>query len=314
MSTLRVAAPLVILLATGAMPAATQEPSGPVPGTGTRHIYISAVDKKGTPVADLTERDVSVREDSAAREVIAVQKATAPIDLALLVDDSGPGLNFIRTSVGLFMQRMAGLAQMSVVSTGGRNTTLVDYTRDVDRWFQAARQLTTKTTTGAYLLDGVHDAIEELNRREAERPVIVVLTLESAEFSSRRADRLLDELARSRAVLHVVSFGKPTLKTMTSWNEAPTQSLRENLDENINRKKFLEDGSRQSGGRFEQVLVDSGLPDAMAALAAELASQYVVVYRRPESPATPKKLNVAATRPGVKVRARTDVPRPPASK
>jgi VWFA-related protein len=265
---------------------------------GTRHIYISALDKRGVPVADLTAGDVIVREDGVARDVVGVQRATAPLEIALLVDDSGPGLRFIRESVGAFIQRLAGLAAMTIVSTGGRNTTLVDYTRSVDALYQGARQLTTRTATGAYLLDGVHDAIEGLNGREAERPVIVVLTLEGAEFSSRRADRLLDELQRSRATLHVVALGKPTLKTMTSWNEPASQSLRENLDENINRKKFLEDGSRQTGGRFEQVLLDSGVPASMKALAEELASQYVVVY-----------LSVSVTRPGIKVHARSDVPR-----
>jgi hypothetical protein len=144
--------------------------------------------------------------------------------------------------------------------------------------------------------------------------VIVVVTLEGPEFSSIRADRLLDELQRSRAILHVVSLGKPTLKTMTGWNEMPSQSLRENLDENINRKKFLEDGSRQSGGSLEQVLADSGIPVALHALAEELASQYVVVYRRPEGPSPPKKITVSAKRSGVKLRARTEPPRGAGSK
>jgi VWFA-related protein len=272
---------------------------------------MSALDKKGVPVADLTATDVSVREDGVARGVVGVQRATAPLEIALLVDDSGPGLRFIRESVGIFIQRLAGLAAMTIVSTGGRNSTLVDYTRSVDALYQGARQLTTRTASGAYLLDGVHDAIQGLNEREAERPVIVVLTLEGAEFSSRRADRLLDELQRSHATLHVVAFGKPTLKTMTSWNEAPSQSLRENLDENINRKKFLEDGSRQSGGRFEQVLVDSGIPAAMKSLAEELASQYVVVYSRPEGQVPPKKISVSVERSGIKVYARTEAPRGP---
>jgi hypothetical protein len=152
----------------------------------------------------------------------------------------------------------------------------------------------------------VHDAIEALRTRGPERPAIVIVMLEGAEFSSR-ADRLLTELQGSRAVLHVVALGKPTLKTMSSWNEGPMQALRENLDENMNRKKFLEDGARQSGGRFEQVLVDSGVPPALKAVAQELASQYVVVYRRPgESSA--RKINITSTRGGVKVRARTDLP------
>lgn len=293
-------------------------PQGAASGAeGTRHAYFAVVDRKGDPVANLAAADVRVREDGAEREVLSVERATAPIQIALLVDDSGPGLRFIREGVGAFIQRLGGHAEMSLTSTGGKNTALVDFTTQVNDLYAGVRQLMTRNTAnavdGAYLLDGVHDAIDALNSRTTERPVIVVVTLEAAEFSSRRADRLLAELQGSRAVLHVVSLGKPTLKTMSSWNEGPMQSLREGLDENMNRKKFLEDGARQSGGRFEQVLVDSGVPAALTAIAEELLSQYVVVYSHRGSESA-RKINIAVTRSGAKVRARTDLPRASGSK
>jgi len=294
---------VLVCVSAGAM---LPQSAPPAAAQGTRHIYISAIDKKGDPVAGLTAKDLTVREDGVKRDVLSVQAATAPLAIALLVDDTGPGIRFIREGVGMFMQRLGGLAEIALISTGGRNTTIVDFTRRLDELYQGVRQLSTRTTTGAYLLDGIHDAIGALNERESERPVIVVLTLEGPEFSNLRADRLIGELLRSGASMHVVALGKPTLKTMTSWNEMPSQSLRENLDENINRKKFLEDGSRQSGGRYEQVLVDSGVPAAMKGLADELASQYVVVYSHTDGPAS-RKINVGTTRGGVKVRARTEM-------
>jgi VWFA-related protein len=278
---------------------------------GTRHTYFTALDKKGNPVADLAAADVRVREDGVDRQVVRVEPATAPLHVALLVDDSGPGLRFIREGTGAFIQRLGGRAEMSLTSTGAKNTLLVDFTPHVNELYDGVRRLVTRNTgnavDGGYLLDAVHDAIEALRTRGPERPAIVIVMLEGAEFSSRRADRLLSELQGSRAVLHVVALGKPTLKTMSGWNEGPMQSLRENLDENINRRKFLEDGARQSGGRFEQVLVDSGVPSALNAVAQELASQYVVVYSRPGE-GSPRKINITSTRGGVKVRARTDMP------
>ena len=200
---------------------AAGHPAAPQAGQGTRHIYISAIDKKGEPVAGLTAKDLTVREDGVKRDVLNVQAATAPLTIALLVDDTGPGIRFIREGVGMFMHRLGGLAEIALISTGGRNTTIVDFTRRLDELYQGVRQLSTRTTTGAYLLDGVHDAIGALNDRESERPVIVVLTLEGPEFSNLRADRLIGELLRSGATMHVVALGKPTLKTMTSWNEMP---------------------------------------------------------------------------------------------
>jgi hypothetical protein len=223
-------------------------PQGAAPAPeGTRHAYFAVVDRKGDPVTDLRSADVRIRADGEERQVLGVQRAPAPLEIALLVDDSGPGLRFIREGVGAFIQRLGGHAEMSLTSTGGKNTALVDFTTQVNDLYAGVRQLTTRNTAnsvdGAYLLDAVHNAIDSLNTRTPERPVIVIVTLEAAEFSSRRADRLLAELQGSRAVLHVVSLGKTTLKTMSSWNEGPMQSLREGLDENMNRKKFLEDGA-----------------------------------------------------------------------
>ena len=275
-------------------------PAGP-----THHIYITAVDKDGVPIKDLAPADLKVREDGTVRPVIGVQAATAPLTVALLVDDTGPGLRYIREGAGQFIQRLAGKAEVGLVSIA-KNITLVDYTTHVDALYNGVRQLTTQNSAtavdGAYLLDAAHDAMRALQQREAERPVIVVLTLETAEFSSRRADPLLDELQRSRAVLHVVSLGKPVLKTMTGWNEGAMQSLRENLDETGNRRKFLEQGTKRSGGRLEQVLVDSGVPGAMVSIADELASQFVVVYSRDAARPAPRKIEVSGNRSGIKIR------------
>ncbi len=292
----------IVLTAASHAGGAQEATGGPV--ESTRHLYLSATHKGDQPI-DLAPGDIVVEEDGRSRDVLSVTPATAPLRIALLVDDSGPGLRFIREGVGLFIQRLGGRGEIAIFSTAGRNSAVVNFTSDISALYQGVRQLTTHTTTGAYLLDGVHDALVALNARDAERPVIVVLMLEGPEFSSVRADRLLDELRRSGALLHVVSLGKPTLKTMTSWSEMPSQSLRENLDENINRKKFVEDGTRLSGGQFVQVLVDSGIPTAMQAVAEELATQRVVVYRRPAGPAA-RKIGVSTTKPGVKVRTRVE--------
>lgn len=306
MNRLRIAAVavLVLLAASGA----SGQIGDAAPSAPLRHLYISAAGKGNAPVRDLGAGDVVVTEGGRPLDVVSVERAAAPLRIALLVDDSGPGLRFIREGVGTFIQRLGGLGEIALFSIGGRNTPIVDFTGDVAALYSGVRQLTTRTTTGAYLLDGVHDALGALGARDAERPVLVVLMLEGPEFSSLRADRLLEELRRSRAVMYVVSLGKPTLKTMTSWSQMPTDSLRENLDENINRKKFVEDGTRVSGGQFAQVLVDSGVPTAMQAVAEELAAQYVVVFRRPDGPAA-KKIGVSTTRSGVKIRTRSEAVR-----
>jgi VWFA-related protein len=296
---------VVLVVTVLAVPSVAGGQQSAAPGGPTRHIYITAVDKDGVPVKDLAPADLKIKEDGTVRPVVGVQAATAPLTVALLVDHTGPGLRYIREGAGQFIERLAGLAECSLVSIG-KNLTLVDYTTRVDALYNGVRQLQTQNAAtavdGAYLLDAAHDAMRALQQREAERGVVVVLTLETTEFSSRRADPLLDQLRRTGATLYVVSLGKPILKTMTGWNEAPTQSLRENLDETANRRKFLEQGTKRSGGRLEQVLVDSGVPAAMISIADELTSQFVVVYSRADSETTPRSIEVTANRSGIKIR------------
>ena len=53
-----------------------------------RTLFVSAVDAKGEPVEGLGPDAFVVREDGRRREVLRVSRATEPIDLALLVDNS----------------------------------------------------------------------------------------------------------------------------------------------------------------------------------------------------------------------------------
>lgn len=114
----------------GSVPPQNAQPAAPA--EGTRHAYFAAIDRAGDPVPDLAASEVRVRVDGEERQVIAVERASAPIQVALLVDDSGAGLRFIREGTGAFIQRLGGRAEMSLTSTGGKNTMLVDFTTQVN--------------------------------------------------------------------------------------------------------------------------------------------------------------------------------------
>jgi len=53
-----------------------------------QRVLISVVDKKGEPVTSLSPADLTVREDGRVREVLSVQPATGPMEIALLADTS----------------------------------------------------------------------------------------------------------------------------------------------------------------------------------------------------------------------------------
>src|ERR1700741_1648850 len=79
---LAVALGIAFACATAMLPVSAQGPR-------ERTMFVSAVDQKGEPVEGLGPNDFIVREDGAAREGLRASRAIEPIDIAILVDDSG---------------------------------------------------------------------------------------------------------------------------------------------------------------------------------------------------------------------------------
>src|ERR1051325_9223169 len=74
-----------------------------------RSLYVSVVDRDGTPVADLGPSDFVVKEDNLTREVLRVTPAEEPMQIALLVDTSQAAtehISHIRTALGPFAVEM----------------------------------------------------------------------------------------------------------------------------------------------------------------------------------------------------------------
>jgi Ca-activated chloride channel homolog len=256
-------------------------------------IYVSVLDNKGAPVQGLTVGDFAVREDNIPREVLKVGPATESMTVALLVDDSqaaSAGVQMIRDGVRSFIKALDGKAEIALISFGERPTILVDYTTDQKRLETAANRLFPRSGAGSYLLDAIVDVSKGIQKRKPARPVMVVLMLEDVEFSNRYYEQVLSELDKSGAAMHVVAIGDPSTGT---------------ADEIRNRNIVIAEGTERTGGRRDQLLAISATEDHMKQLAAELLNQYVVTYARPDTLIPPEKVDVSATKPGLKVRART---------
>src|SRR5213078_4121175 len=75
--------------------------------TRTRAMYVSALTDAGAPAADLGPSDFVVREDNVAREVLKVEPAVDPMEIAVLVDTSQAARNdisHIRTALPPFVK------------------------------------------------------------------------------------------------------------------------------------------------------------------------------------------------------------------
>jgi Ca-activated chloride channel homolog len=255
-----------------------------------RTLFVSAVDEHGEPVDGLGPDAFIVREDGRRREVLRVSRATEPIDLALLVDNSAAAadeITFIRDALSRFVARMAPDNRLAIVALADRPTVLVEYTSDVERLNDGIGRLFAMSQSGMTLLDGIAETSRGLERREGPRAAIVPVVTDGIEFTNRYSRDVVRALKDAGAALHAVTMG--------TFLHAEEHAIRE-------RSFLLDEGPQATGGQRITLLAPMALPSTMERLARELSAQYKVVYGRPDSLFGGDDIDVASARPGVTMR------------
>ena len=263
-------------------------------------VYISVTDGDGT-VLPITAADVAITEDGRSREVLRVDKASGPVQIALLVDDSQAAtaaINDLRKGLTQFVSKVLAAnadSEIAVISFGERPTLLTDYTNNRAQLERGINRIFARPGSGAYMLEAIASAARGVQKRDAERAHIVVVGTEGVEFSNDHYDRVLDQLAESGATLWAL--------TLTAGPRAG------DTDEVRNRSIVLGRGTIKSGGRQDQVLANSAVPMALDRVADAIFNQYVVTYGRPDALVPPETIEVKVTKPGARVLAPEFAPR-----
>ena len=287
MAALRTLAGLVTGLAVVVGPLAAQ--------VNEREMFVSVLDESGSPVPDLQGSDFLVREDGTLREVVRVGRATAPIQLAILVDTSQaaiPVILDIRNGLYAFVEAMHEGNDLSLITVGGPPRILVDVTRDRERLNAGVDRVFAYSDTAAYLLDAIRETGRGFQRREASRPAIVVVTTEGVDFSARSYTDVLEILGEAGVAMHAVVL--PSRRDPFSGSSTLTDSRLS--DYTNNRDLLLTLGPEATGGRRSDLITSMGLEDELKAVASELSSQYLVVYVRPARLIPPEEIEVSVTR------------------
>ncbi len=257
-----------------------------------RILYASALDQSGAPAENLGPADFVVREDRTSREILTVVSAADPMEVALLVDNSQaaePLIRDLRAGVTAFIRTLGADAtgaahRVAVITIGERPTINTDYTRDLDVAVQGANRIFAQPNSGAYMLDGIIETTQGIRKREASRAVIVgITTANGPDLSNRFYQAVVEALRTSGAALHIFVVGSPR-----------------GLDQE--RQLAFDMGTRETGGRFENVLTGMGLAPRLTQFAKELTHQYKITYARPQTLIPPERVTVSAARPGLTVR------------
>jgi len=218
------------------------------------------------------------------------------MQIEILVDNSQAARNYIadiRTALPPFIDALTAEKtsgsrnEVGLVAFAERPTILAEPTADATQVKKGVNRIFAQSGSGSYLLDAIIEVSRGFKKREAARPVIVAITTEGPEFSSRHFDLVLGPLREANAALNVIVVGPMSNDT---------------TDEAHNRAIVLDQGPRESGGSFENILTSMALGGRLTQLADQLTHQYKVTYARPQSLIPPEHIGVSAARPGLVAR------------
>jgi len=261
-----------------------------------RSMFVSVLDSSGAPVEGLATTDFVIEEDGAEREVLRVGRATAPMQLAVLVDTSGSAAfatRDIRNGLETFISGVIEGNTIALVTFGGPPRILVESTDQLDRLRDGIGRIFAYSDSAAYLLDALVETARGFERRAAPRPVIVVVTSEGIDYSTHSSGRVLAALGASQAATHVIVLKDQAISAALRASRLEGSHLLESLDQ---RDLVLERGPTSTGGQRRDLLMSTATRDALGRLAGILTSQYEVVYARPASLIPPEHIAVRMRR------------------
>jgi VWFA-related protein len=265
----------------------------------TRTVYVTITDDKGAKVPDLAPANFKVKEGGKDREIVKAGPAATKAHLALMVEEKLIADGQTRVGVFEFVKRMAGAADMSLITMGLRNTTLVPFTSDPNQLLKAINELSLNPQPTSNVTECIGDMAKVFQKEKPERPVMVVVALSGGQAGGANANSIISEIRQSGATMFAVTFGPPATNNSGNLGTMGDESYREQV---------LGDGSKQSGGRRIDIPGTAAMTKALQQVADDLAAQYAISYALPDGVKPDKRINVTLDRKGLTMRVPGGMP------
>ena len=262
-----------------------------------RTVYVTVTDRQGAPVTDLTPADFVVKEGGKEREVTKAEPAKARMRLALGVEERLAPDSAVRQGIFEFVKRVAGAAEISLITIGLANSTIVDYTADTGMLVGGINTLGLNASRESNMADGILEIVDGFIKNKPERPAIVVVAISGGQ-SSVNPRNVLEKLGDSGA----------TLQTATLRGRGVSGAPVGALADESGLDQVLGDGPKQSGGRQIEANATAGIPRALQQIADDLLAQYAITYVLPDGVKPSKRFSISTKRRGVTLRAPSAIP------
>lgn len=277
-----------------------------------KHVFVTAMDKDGTPIVGLTAEHFAVRESGRDRDVVSVEPLSTPMHVAVLVDTSvasGSPDETFRSAVVGFVERLAASNHVAVYSFGDRAARVTDFTQDAAQLRSATTAMFGWSHQRSHLIDVIDLALRDFERVKPPRPVMIAISSESPEVSGRTAGSVIRRLIAQSIALHSISLASATGSGQAAGVGGTIPERSQRLGGMVaagegdrERNQMLQQGTSTTGGGRQRVTSTLAVGSALARLANELSNSYKVTFARPGS-ARMEDLQVGVMLEGVTLRA-----------
>jgi VWFA-related protein len=283
--------------------------------TGERDVYVTVLDKGGSPIADLTADYFAVREDGRDRAVVRAEPFRGTSHVAVLVDTSsyvagaaGP----YRNAIEAFVTKLAQGNQVAIYEFGERANRLVAFTDDGALLKETVGRISARASDVSRLLDAVDLACRDLRAAEARRPIIVTISTGAIDASTTTGGAVVKRLIQGAVSLHAVSVptgASPSAPSLTSASGQSIPERHQRLSQvgsagegERERTQVLREGTSKTAGGLHEVTSALAIGPALDRVYADIRSTYRLSYAR-EGGGKSRDLQVGLMLEGVVVRA-----------
>ena len=196
----------------------------------------------------------------------------------------------IRKALEAFFGKMAEQqAVIALVGMADRPTVLMDYQSGLGETKKGVEKIFAQPGSGMVFQDTLVQTLRGLARRDNPRRAVLVITGEGTDFSNTPYQNTLDAIRDSGAAVHVLLL-----------TDRANAAIRD--DNARERALVIDEGTRMSGGRRQDLLSSMAYGDALAKVAEDLSNQYKIVYGRPGVLVPPKSFEVGVKKPDLTAR------------
>lgn len=249
-------------------------------------LWVSARDRDGNFVTDLSRDDFRVAEDGRPQRIIDFYKEDRAITLAILIDTSGSMLDkikYVHDGAGAFVDTLRPIDRALVIDFDDNVFLIQDLTSDHDPLKQAIES--TEPLGATSIFDALHAAYRKIGEIEG-RKAIVLLSDGDDTSSQFGFERVLEEAKTNNTLIYTIGLGG-------GYGGAP-------------RKNVLKEFADVTGGRFFYVKKAEDLRGVYQQIADELGKQYYLSYSTTNDEWDGRwiKIDVQTDREGLDVRHR----------